>query len=211
MNKSESIKELAAALSKAQSEIKGAVKDSQNPFFKSNYADLESVWQAIRQPLADNNLAVVQPTALTPNGAVVVTVVMHSSGEWISGEYPLLAKDNSPQALGSATSYARRYALASMLGVYQTDDDGNHAQSKTPAPTPSKAPAWDPPAEFQSQSVELASEAQIKRLFAISKAKNVSNDDIKDILKAYGYTSTKEIKWTDYAAIIQDIELAGVK
>lgn len=131
MNKSESIKELASALCKAQAEIRGAVKDSDNPFFKSKYADLESVWQAIREPLSDNGLSVAQPTGFSAEGKPVVeTILMHVSGEWISGEFLISSKDQSAQAVGSGTSYARRYALAAMLGVYQTDDDGNDASGK---------------------------------------------------------------------------------
>jgi len=127
MEKSESIGKLALALAKAQSEIKGASKDSVNPFFKSSYADLESVWSAIREPLSKNELSVIQSTKVLDTKLVVVTVLAHSSGEWISGEYPILSTKNDAQGLGSGTSYARRYALASMVGVYQTDDDANHA------------------------------------------------------------------------------------
>lgn len=128
--KSETIGALAAALAKAQAAITGAVKDAANPFFKSKYADLESVWSACRKPLTDNGLAVVQTSRYTPDGLMLVTTLLHSSGEWISGEMPVLVKDNSPQAQGSGLTYARRYALAALVGVYQTDDDGEAAQGR---------------------------------------------------------------------------------
>ncbi len=136
MKKSESIKELATALSKAQSQLRGAHKDSVNPFFKSKYADLESIWEAIRQPLADNDLAITQLTTIVElftehTGACIETMLMHKSGEWIMGEFPVMTKDNSAQAMGSGVSYARRYALAAIMGVYQTDDDGEAAQPRT--------------------------------------------------------------------------------
>jgi len=130
--KSENIGALAAALAKAQSQISGAVKDAANPFFKSRYADLESVWQACRKPLTDNGLSVVQTSRYTEHGLLLVTTLLHSSGEWISGEMPVLVKDNSPQAQGSGLTYARRYALAALVGIYQTDDDGEAAQGRKP-------------------------------------------------------------------------------
>lgn len=130
--KSENIGALAAALAKAQSQISGAIKDAANPFFKSRYADLESVWQACRKPLTDNNLSVTQTSRYTEHGLMLVTTLLHSSGEWIAGEMPVLVKDNSPQAQGSGLTYARRYALAALVGIYQTDDDGEAAQGRKP-------------------------------------------------------------------------------
>lgn len=130
--KSETIGALAAALAKAQSEISGAVKDAANPFFKSKYADLESVWQACRKPLTDNGLSVVQTTRYTADTLMLITTLMHASGEWIAGEMPVLMKDYSPQAQGSGLTYARRYALAALVGVYQTDDDAEAAMSRKP-------------------------------------------------------------------------------
>ena len=132
--KSESIGALAAALAKAQAAITGAVKDAANPFFKSKYADLESVWSACRKPLTDNGLSVVQTTDYTTEGLMLRTTLLHSSGEWIAGDMPVLTKDASPQAQGSGITYARRYALAAIVGVYQTDDDAEAAQGRKPEP-----------------------------------------------------------------------------
>jgi hypothetical protein len=131
--KSETIGALAAALSKAQAQISGAVKDSSNPFFKSKYADLQSVWEACRKPLTDNGLSVVQTTEVyQTQGLMLRTTLLHSSGEWIAGDMPVLAKDASPQAQGSGLTYARRYALAALVGIYQTDDDAEAAQGRKP-------------------------------------------------------------------------------
>lgn len=122
---------LAKALSAAQGEMEGAKRDAENPFYKSKYADLASVWDAIRGPLTDNGLAVAQTTDLTEDGTlVVVTTLMHESGESISGRMPVKAKDDSPQAMGSGVSYARRYALAAICGVAPEDDDGEAAQGR---------------------------------------------------------------------------------
>lgn len=128
--RSESIAKLAVALAKAQAAMKGAVKDSQNPFFKSKYADLESVWDACRKPLTDNELSVIQIPAGGHDSLSVLTVLMHSSGEWISGELLLNPKAWDPQGIGSAITYGRRYALAAFAGVYQTDDDGEAAMNR---------------------------------------------------------------------------------
>jgi len=130
MNTSPTIGALAAALAKAQADITGAVKDSANPFFKSKYADLESVWSACRKQLTSNGLSVIQTTQPTKHGLMLVTTLAHSSGEWIRGYMPILSKDNSAQAQGSGISYARRYALAALVGVYQTDDDAEAAHGR---------------------------------------------------------------------------------
>lgn len=130
MDTSAELSELATALAKAQSAIKGAVKDSANPFYKSNYADLDSVWDACREPLTSNGLAIVQsPRA---DGAVVYvdTLLVHASGQWIRGSLSVRAKDESPQAVGSCITYLRRYALQSFAGVAPEDDDGEAATSR---------------------------------------------------------------------------------
>jgi hypothetical protein len=125
------IGELAGALAVAQGEITGALKDSENPFFKSKYADLASVWDACRGPLSKNGLAVVQTTISHPDGICVLTTLVHKSGQWIRGELVVKPKDASPQGIGSCLTYMRRYALAAIVGVAQVDDDGNAASGKT--------------------------------------------------------------------------------
>lgn len=131
---SEKIAELAAALSKAQSSITGALKDSSNPFFKSKYADLASCWDACRQQLTDNGLSVIQTTDVVNDIVVVRTTLAHASGEWISGILPVRAKDDGPQAQGSGITYARRYALAAIVGLAQIDDDAEAAQGRNAPP-----------------------------------------------------------------------------
>ena len=127
---SEAINELAVALAKAQGQITGALKDSSNPFFKSKYADLASCWDACRKQLSENNLSVVQTTDVIDGIVVVRTILAHSSGQWISGILPVKTKDDGPQAQGSGITYARRYALAAMVGLAQIDDDAEAAQAR---------------------------------------------------------------------------------
>lgn len=130
-NQSESIAALAAALAKAQGEIKGAAKDTANPFFKSKYADLASVWEACRAELTKNGLSVIQTTDDGGNGITVVTTLAHSSGEWIRGRLTMRPVKDDPQGVGSAITYARRYALAAIVGVAPEDDDGNAASGRS--------------------------------------------------------------------------------
>lgn len=135
MNQSESIAALAAALSKAQANITGALKDSSNPFFKSKYADLAACWDACRKQLSENGLAVIQTIEVGEGRAILVTTLAHSSGEWIKSYCPILTKDDSPQGQGSGITYARRYALAAIVGLAQIDDDAEAAQGRNkPAP-----------------------------------------------------------------------------
>jgi hypothetical protein len=128
MKHSESLSKLAPALHKAQGAIRGAIKDAKNPFFKSNYADLESCWDAIKGPLQSEGLMVVQTMGFIAGaGPTVITTLLHTSGEYISGEQPTCAKGDNPQELGSAITYARRYGLSAIVGLIQVDDDGQSA------------------------------------------------------------------------------------
>jgi hypothetical protein len=131
MKHSEQINEIAAALAKAQGVMGGASKDSSNPFYKSKYADLESVWSACRKQLSENGLAVVQTVGWADGRAVIDTMLTHTSGQWIAESLTLQPKDDSPQGIGSCITYGRRYALAAIVGVYQTDDDGEAAHGRS--------------------------------------------------------------------------------
>lgn len=135
MKSSESIKNLAVALVKVQSVLESAKKDSDNPFFKSRYADLSSVWDACRKPLTDNGLAVVQTcTPVENNGIQVDTILLHVSGEYIESNLFMPLVKNDPQATGSAITYARRYALSAIVGIVADDDDAESAMSRPQAP-----------------------------------------------------------------------------
>ena len=130
MNQSESIAKLATALSIVQGKLTHAKKDSANPFFKSKYADLESVWDACRSLLAENGLSVMQfPGEFHAGNMSMTTILAHSSGEWIGQEMSIPVIRNEPQSSGSALTYMRRYALAAVVGVVQADDDANAASN----------------------------------------------------------------------------------
>lgn len=141
MNQSPTIAALAAALSKAQGQVRGAKKDSANPFYKSSYADLSEVWSACREALTTNGIAVIQsPDGDTPENMALITTIAHASGEWMSGRYPIRAIKNDPQGIGSAITYARRYALAAMIGIASEDDDGEAATGRQAPNVPAKYP-----------------------------------------------------------------------
>jgi len=131
MKSSESIKELATALAIVQGQLTFAKKDSKNPFFKSNYADLESVWDACRELLSTNGLAIMQfPGEYLDGNMSLNTIIIHKSGEWMSQEMSVPVSKPDAQGAGSALTYMRRYALAAVVGVVQADDDGNSASNK---------------------------------------------------------------------------------
>lgn len=131
MNKSsETLGKLFEALAKAQGVIKGSIKDSKNPFFKSEYSSLSSCWDACRAPLSENGLSVVQSINDENGRLSICTILGHSSGEYISSTLPLLSKTQDAQAIGSVISYMRRYALCAIVGISQTDDDGEEAMAR---------------------------------------------------------------------------------
>lgn len=133
---SEALGELFAALSKAQAEIRIAVKDSNNPFFKSKYADLQTVMGACKEALTKNNLAIIQhgERCECTSGVAMVTILGHKSGQWIRMTCPMAVSKTDTQGMGSAITYYRRFMLGCMVGVVsgEEDDDGNEAVKPEP-------------------------------------------------------------------------------
>jgi hypothetical protein len=144
----EKIGELMGALSKAQSKMQTAKKSSINPFFKSNYADLCAVMEVSREPLSSNGLAVVQFVDGEADKMILVTMLGHSSGEWIKSKIPLKPAKQDPQTLGSHITYMRRYAYMAIVGICaeNEDDDGEaatNALGQRPPPKPKEPPQPD--------------------------------------------------------------------
>jgi hypothetical protein len=126
---------LYAALAAAQSEMGKALKDSENPHFKSKYADLSSVVNACFPALTRNGIAVLQPPYDDETGRYVKTILVHGkSGENTECRVPLIIGKNDMQGYGSAVTYARRYGLMAMAGIAPDDDDGNAAAAAAPKP-----------------------------------------------------------------------------
>lgn len=128
MMQSEQINELAAALAKAQGAMANAATNKANPHFKSKYADLSAVIDAVRGPLSANGISFIQTMGVGERGFMLRTALVHSSGQYIATEYPLPAAGR-PQEMGAAQTYARRYSLAAIVGIAQEDDDGNTAKA----------------------------------------------------------------------------------
>jgi hypothetical protein len=146
MNTETPTPELNAALCKAQSEMGPARKGKVNPAFRSNYADLASVIEAV-QPLHDNGLAYSQLVAVDGDIVGVRTVLRHVSGQTLDcGSMTARAKDASAQAIGSALTYLRRYSLMTACGIASADDDGNNAGRPSAPPPPRNSPVVPPPA-----------------------------------------------------------------
>ena len=132
---------IIAALCKAQAAMGKALKDSENPHFRSKYADLESVVEAVRKPLSENGLAFMQIFHDCENGVGVETVLYHTSGEFLSGGVLRIpATKQDAQGYGSAITYARRYSLQTACGVAPEDDDGNAASKPQVAHKPAPKP-----------------------------------------------------------------------
>lgn len=132
MKTSDAIDKLAPAIVKAQGAIKPAVKDSENPHFRSKYADLSAVWEAVRETLHANGLAVIQlPVHVEDERVHLTTRLVHSSGQWIEETASIPVAKRDAHGFGSGYTYLRRYALSALLGVVaDEDDDGNAAAKK---------------------------------------------------------------------------------
>lgn len=139
MNTSESVTKLAPALLAAQKAITFAVKDAVNPHLRNKYADLPAVIDAIKVALNDAGIAFMQSGTRSDDGKLHLTTrLMHESGEWIQDTLVMPIPKADPQGYGSALTYARRYALAAITGLYQDDDDGERSTAKSRDAAPVK-------------------------------------------------------------------------
>ena len=188
--KSESIKELATALSKAQGEFDHAKKDVDNAYFKSKYADLASCIDAAKKQLAANGLSVIQTTDFEADSVYLETTLMHSSGEWINSRYPIKPIKPDPQSFGSALTYARRYCFCAITGLASDDDDGNAASDKknsTGQAKESKSIPSQEPAREVNYRLKLENASTIAELLAewqlIPKNRHSEFLGIKNIMK----------------------------
>lgn len=127
MKTSESVSQITEALLRAADKIRPLVKDSENPFFNSKYADLNQTIEALRKVLLEEGLWFMQFPTSADNSVGVLTRVVHSSSEFIEHEFVLPLAKRDPQSAGSAITYARRYALVSIFGLQSVDDDAQSA------------------------------------------------------------------------------------
>jgi hypothetical protein len=188
MQKSEIIIELMIAVGGLQAECIKIKKDSTNPHFKSKYASLPTILDEIQPILTKYELAYTQ----VPENGKITTLLMHTkSGQWIQSEYDLNSTQNTPQAIGSAITYARRYSLTSTLGLnIDDDDDGNAASApkkqQQPAPQAPIDPfklAYSDPRAIIATLATATSKQQIVSLYSANKATVEASDDLKKDFK----------------------------
>jgi hypothetical protein len=198
MNSSPEIKDLAAAMAKFQAELKPAIKGNTNPYFKSRYADLQACWDCCRDALVKNGLSVVQGSRES-NGEIVTvdTRLMHASGQWIESSLTMKPAKADPQGVGSAVTYARRYALSAILGIVaDEDDDGNAATHNEPkkalsvAEKATGAAKVEPLISKESESfLKLADPALVDRVMV--KFGHIAIGDLTETQAAKGITFIK--------------------
>lgn len=170
MKTSEQINEVAAALALAQAAMRPAIKDAMNPAFRSKYADLAAVWDAAREPLTKQGLAVVQDVTMDEGGIAVTTRLLHKSGQWMEfGPLVVPLSKRDAHGVGSATSYAKRYSFSACVGIATADqdDDGNAAVAK-PSYEPPKAPAV--PSDAQMVKLQELRDASLNGTDALKAA-----------------------------------------
>lgn len=127
-DRSEQIDLLATALSEAQKVLKNAAMNRTNVYYKSKYATLSSVWDAVREALPPQGLSVTQSTRMVNGGLVLITTLFHKSGQYITSDFPIVFS-GKPQDMGSQLTYVKRYQLCAIVGLAaDEDDDGNAAQ-----------------------------------------------------------------------------------
>lgn len=199
MQMSSDINKLAEALSKAQGEMKPAKKNSSNPFHKSSYADLDDCWSALRDPLSHNGLSVMQLMEERNGQQLLVTVLSHMSGQWVRSETPILAKESSSQAFGSACSYARRYGLCSITGLTSSDDDDGEAAEGRRGVSHAQEERRAPP-----QGTIKASPAQAKFLGDLLKM--LSKEDYEVVCKKHSFESLENLTAAKANEMIKELK-----
>ena len=194
MNRSESINELATALSKAQGQMKASGKSGTNPFFKHAYATFDDILAAVKKPLADNGLSFMQLLDRDGEMSVLTTMLMHTSGQHLASSTQLTAVPskgtNALQDFGKAITYMKRYALAAMLGVASDEDmDGNGEQKVTPPETSLEtSPHWIEDAQTR------------KRFWVWTNEQGLTDDQVHEAL---GVEHVKDFDGDKAAALAQ--------
>lgn len=179
MEHSETINQIAAAVIAAQGELGAAKKTADNPFYKTKYADLAGVIETARPVLTRHGLGVVQSADCDGELAVVETLLVHTSGEWFKSRTVLKPTKADPQGMGSAVTYARRYAFMAIIGLAAEDDDGNAASQSNG--TVRQAQPVSRPA---GRTNEVQMEAKRKAYFAQAAKIGVDGETAKETVKS---------------------------
>ena len=179
---SDDISELAVALAKAQAENGIVIKDAANPFFKSKYATLASVWEAVRPALTKHGLSIVQMPSHDEHGYYVETMLIHGSGQWIKNRTYMKVVKDDPQGVGSLISYARRYALQAITMICPEDDDGEVAMGRTQNVQQQK------PVFTKTDDIKVVKKEEPKAESGTSKFNGPSHQELFQSLMKEGHT-----------------------
>jgi hypothetical protein len=212
MQRSESITEIAKALSAFQGEIKNPANTAYNPFFRSKYAPLPDILNLVRPNMAKHGLSIIQQPSGGGENISVTTILLHNSGEYIELDPLVLRVDKvTAQGIGSAITYGRRYALAALLGISsEDDDDGNIASGKNdndgtsqPCAGKKQSPVskTSPPAPKTDQAANQPKEldkGKVQRLAILRKQKGITDEKHKEFLKNAGVESSKYLNEEQY-------------
>jgi len=214
MDSSENVEKVSAALVAALADARNVALDAVNPHFRSRYASLPAMLDAVRPILAKHGLAAVQLAVSEPDGRVgVETILLHASGQYLASRILVMPTKGDPQGAGSALTYCRRYALAAALGIAGDEDDDGNAASRKPTQRPA-APAEQrqpqPPATRPQNGV--ISEAQGERVWGLAgeRARAVPGVDrteiVRDVLARRGIAHTNEVPRDAYERICAEVE-----
>lgn len=189
MNKSESIANLAVALTKFNGEVSKISKDAKNPFFKNNYATLDNIVDEIRPILTKNGLSILQIPGGDGENVIMKTLLLHESGEFIESD-PLIMRPvkNDPQAVGSAITYARRYSLGAFLSLNTGEDDDGNAATHT-KPQSKKTITKDQETELSDLVKETSS--NLADMLKFYKVKSLSEMTPEQYTHCKGYLQKK--------------------
>ena len=201
MQKSESIKNLTAALAKAQSALSNAKNTASNPYYKSKYAPLGDVLDLIRPVLAKNDLSVVQyPSSQDGKAVSIHTMLIHASGEYIDFDpLTLTAEKITPQGAGAAITYGRRYTVSGIFNIAsEDDDDGNGLESKKPVTYKSKQPVT-------YKSKQPAKKINPEQANEISNLLKQTKSNIPNFLKYYHLTKVEDMTESVYERAERDL------
>lgn len=201
MKTSEQLNELFSALSKAQESIKNAQKEGYNPMFRSNYTTVTSVLEAVR-PAYIMGISIMQ----MPESDKLITRVGHSSGQWLEIETPLFVGEpkgmSKMQAYGNAVTYARRYALVSLFGIGQEDNDGNDGNHNEPM---QKKETLKKPL---NQSPNKTTDRKQGFLDSMKKLSAIDNESFVNLLGAAGYERSEDVPEEHYGKVYKQIKEA---
>jgi len=220
MSESDTIGKLATALSVFQGKDISIKKDglAKGEKFSYKYATLDVVWDAARLPLAECGLSVTQIMDISDTDIpfnILITKLMHSSGEWISGQQILKPVQDNPQGMGSAITYAKRYGLCAILGIVADEDDDANSATKKPEQKGEKpikketvdkvmAERAEPPDKAVDQHIPRITEAQLKKIFATLKEKGIPEEDGKKrIYEMFNVKSTTQLSKDQASKLIE--------